>query len=488
MRADGRTHGEQVPGVAPEGAGVNAVAAGVTARAAVGPLSGWGNHPVQTCRLLRPEQRRELIAAIRGHGPGTCIARGSGRSYGDEALNQDGTVVLTTRLNRFIAFDPQRALLDCEAGVTLAEVIEHLVPRGFFLPVTPGTKWVTIGGAIANDVHGKNHHADGSIARFVVDFELLTADGGVLTCSRSENPDVFWASVGGLGLTGVILRGRLQLRRIETSRIAVTSRRGRNLDEALALLDEADAAHRYSVAWIDCLSAGRSLGRSVVVGGDHATPADLGERGGRGGESALQVTRRARQRTIPFFLPSWVLGTPAATAFNALYYHSHRPRSTVVDYDSFFYPLDAVGHWNRLYGRRGFIQCQVALPHESSREGLVALLAELSRARRPSFLGVLKRFGPPSGGLLSFPIEGHTLALDMPVAPDIGEVMRRVHAVVLRHGGRAYLAKDATLSAAAFRQMYPRHAEFLAVKRRLDPEGTFSSSLARRLGIVAGEA
>jgi FAD/FMN-containing dehydrogenase len=409
----------------------------------------------------------------------TFIARGLGRSYGDAALNADAGVIVHDRLARFLAFDPVTGELSCEAGVSMADIIETWLPRGWFPPVTPGTKFVTVGGAIAADVHGKNHHRDGTLASFVRELTLLTADGETLRCSRDERPDAFWATVGGMGLTGMILDARLRLRPVESAWMRVDYRKARDLDETLAVFAASDAGSPYSVAWIDCLARGRAMGRAVIMHGDHATAADVRAAG-------REPSARARRAiAVPCDVPGALLNPLTMRLFNTVYYAAHRDaRGRLVEMERFFYPLDGVAQWNRLYGRRGFVQYQVVFPTDASHRALVALLERLSASGRPSFLAVLKRLGPANAGMLSFPREGYTLALDLPVRPGLVTFLGRLDQLVLDHGGRVYLAKDATATAAAVRVMYPRLDEFRAVKARLDPRGVVSSSLARRVGLV----
>lgn len=439
-------------------------------------LSGWGRYPVEPCHLYRPEKQSQVAAVLRSGEQEHYISRGLGRSYGDAALNEEGGVVSHLRLNRFLSFDPETGVLECEAGVSFADIIEVFLPRGFFLPVTPGTKHVTLGGAIAADVHGKNHHVDGTIARFVESFRLLTAKGDVLDCSPSENGDVFWATMGGMGLTGAVLSARLRLLAVESGKLLVDYRKSGDLDATLAAFAD-DAAYRYSVAWIDCLARGRRMGRSVLMLGDHA-PASAVK-----GDGTLASRRRGWLR-VPFDLPGWTLNRFSVGAFNAAYYAKHRDGRALVDFESYFYPLDAVQHWNRIYGKRGFVQYQMVFPPSEGERGLERLLERLTSSGRASFLAVLKRFGPGNPGPLSFPKEGYTLALDLPNAAGLEGLLAELDAIVLDHGGRVYLAKDATLTADRFRAMYPRADEFREIKRRLDPEGKLSSSLARRVGLA----
>ncbi|HEX5724537.1 MAG TPA: FAD-binding oxidoreductase [Longimicrobiaceae bacterium] len=442
------------------------------------PLSGWGRFPVQACRLYRPEKRSELAEVLRSHPAGGCVSRGLGRAYGDAALNQDGGVVSHLRLNRLLDFDPATGVLECEAGVSFAEILATFLPRGWFLPVTPGTKFVTVGGAVAADVHGKNHHRDGTIARFVERLTLLTPARGVLHCSPDENTEVFWATVGGMGLTGAILAVRLRLAPVESAYVTVDEERTPHVDAALERFAESDDGYRYSVAWIDCLATGRALGRGVLMRGNHAPAAQAR------GRDPLALPHRRGTR-VPVELPAGTLNRFSVAAFNRLYRAAHPDRAgRLVDLDAFFYPLDAVRDWNRLYGRRGFVQYQAVLPLERGRDGMVRLLEALAASRRPSFLAVLKRFGDANPGLLSFPLAGYTLALDLPVAAGLVEFVHGLDRVVLEHGGRVYLAKDATLTPASFAAMYPQAERFRAVKAELDPEGVLTSSLARRVGLA----
>jgi decaprenylphospho-beta-D-ribofuranose 2-oxidase len=445
------------------------------------PLSGWGNFPVEECDVYRPEGVSDLAELV-AHAPqATLIGRGLGRSYGDASLNGGNAVVLSARLDRMLSFDPGTGVLHCEAAVSLAEIIEHFLPRGFFFPVTPGTKYISVGGAIAADVHGKNHHSNGSMSAFVLELNLLTASGAVLRCSPQENADVFWATTGGMGLTGIILDARLQLLPVETAYMKVCYERARDLDGALERFYENDTDYAYTVAWIDCLSRGASLGRSVLMRANHALPGDLPAKL-RTSPCAL---RARRPLLVPFTLPGFTLNNLSMGIFNNAFYAGHPDTEKIVDCDSYFYPLDRVQHWNRVYGRRGVLQYQIALPPESSRAALVEILESLATSRRGSFLAVLKTFGPASRGLLSFPMQGHTLALDLPnTGADLIADLHRIDEIVLRSGGRVYLAKDSCMRPESFAAMYPELERFREVKSKVDPQQRFVSSQARRLGIV----
>lgn len=453
----------------------------MTLRVAPRKIGAWSNFPVQDCFAVRPEKVAELRAVPTEGTLKDYISRGMGSGYGDAALNAGSGVILHERLGRLLDFDPATGILTAEGGACFADIIKVFLPKGWFLPVTPGTKYISVGGAIAADVHGKNHHSDGSFGRFVLDLQLLTGTGEVIHCSPEHNADAFFATLGGMGLTGAIISARIQLRKVESGYINVRYQRARDLDEALALFAAGDQHYRFSVAWIDCLASGKSFGRSVLMRGDHAPAARL-----TGKPAAAPLAPPAKRRTgVPFFMPSWVLNQWSVKAFNALFYGRHRDHDALVDYDSYFYPLDSVANWNRMYGRRGYLQYQMVLPHASARAGLVQLLERLVASRRASFLAVLKAMGPESGGLLSFPTPGYTLALDLPYSgTDVLEYLRGLDEVVLDHGGRIYLAKDTCMKSESFERMYPALERFREVKARLDPHNRFASSQSKRLNIV----
>jgi FAD/FMN-containing dehydrogenase len=452
-------------------------AGGPALRSARLALSGWGRFGVEEGPAYRPESWRALADAVLSAPEPTLAPRGLGRSYGDSALNAAGAVLLTERLDRILAFDPEGLTVTCEGGTSLARLLAFLVPRGFFVP---GTRQVTVGGALAADVHGKNHHVDGTIGRHVEELTLLTSSGETLRCSTGENVEAYDATVGGMGLTGVILSARLKLLPIETPLVRVVKRRGKSLDEVLARLEEEESLSRYSVAWIDGLARGRSLGRGVLMRGDHLPASELPR-----GSAARGELSEAAAPAVPLDAPAFLLGPLSISAFNALYYAAGREGTSLSGFRSYFFPLDAIGAWNRLYGRRGFVQYQALLPRETAAEGCRLLLEEISRERAASFLAVLKTTGPEGRGLLSFPKPGFTLGLDVPnVGGRLRPLARRLDEILLARGGRLYLAKDSLADAATFAAMYPRLEAFRAAKRRLDPRGRFSSSQARRLGLA----
>jgi decaprenylphospho-beta-D-ribofuranose 2-oxidase len=436
------------------------------------PLCGWGRYPINPCRLLEPTPG-ELTQTVAGSP--TLIARGNGRGYGDCAVNTECTISML-RCDDPPTLDTASGVLSCAAGTVLVDIIERFVPLGWFPPVTPGTKFVTIGGMVAADVHGKNHHLHGSFGSHVISLDLALADGQVLHCSREQNAELFAATLGGMGLTGVILRCDFKMLPIQSRMIRRVTMRARDLDEVLEQF-EATQGSTYSVAWIDSLGRGAALGRSVLQLGEHAQLDDLPA------SARLQplYRRDRRPRRVPVDFPAFVLNTGSIRLFNALYYARAKPGQDLVDFDPFFYPLDTVLDWNRIYGSRGFFQYQCVVPLDTSRAALRSMLGRLPRAGAGSFLSVLKRLGHQSG-LLSFPMEGYTLALDLPVNPTTLAVAADLDAIVKEHGGRLYLAKDARMPAAMLRQ-YPALDRFRAVRRAADPNGKFSSAMSQRLGL-----
>lgn len=446
-------------------------------------LSGWGRYPVEDCVVYRPDRDRE-IAALVAEAPERSIApRGRGRSYGDAAIHSAGAVIASDRVDRMLAFDPENGVLHCEAGVTLSSIIDTFLPRGFFFPVTPGTKEISVGGAIAADVHGKNHHSDGSLGDHLVELSLLIASGEVLRCARDENPEVFWATIGGLGLTGVILDARIRLKPVASAYLMTQTEKTRNLEDTLQRMAERDTEFEYSVAWIDCLASGANVGRSVLMRANPAAP-DALPSNLRSDPLAL---RKRWRPAIPFDFPSMTLNPLSMKLFNAGFYAAHSDGESIEDYDGYFYPLDTVPKWNRIYGKRGVLQYQVLIPMGLAASVLAELLESISRSRGGSFLAVLKSMGPANQAPLSFPDSGMTLSLDFPnVGPGLITHLNQLDDLVLEAGGRVYLAKDCCLRPGLVEQMYPRFSEFLAVKEAVDPDRRFDSSLAQRLRFWGG--
>ncbi|GAB4292121.1 MAG: FAD-binding oxidoreductase [Roseovarius sp.] len=438
-------------------------------------LSGWGRYPVADCALCVPRDP-EALAACAAAGP--LIARGNGRAYGDSAMNPARTVSMR-RFNRMLGFDPDSGVLTAEAGVLLGDVIAALLPRGWFPAVTPGTKFVTLGGMAAANVHGKNHHLDGGFINFVDWVEVMGPDGALRRASRSQNRALFEWTLGGMGLTGVILRLAMRLRPVESGWIRQRTIAAPDLDAAMAAF-EAGSEAPYSVAWIDCLGSGPRLGRSVVMLGEHAALEGLPT---RLRQQPFGPPPR-RQHTIPFDAPGFALNRFTVAAFNALYYRfgGRRGGTALVPWDSYFYPLDSLLGWNRIYGRRGFVQFQCVLPDVAARAGLRALLSAIAASGQGSFLAVLKKMGPDAGRF-SFPMPGYTLALDFPVSPKVLALMTELDRITLDHGGRFYLAKDARLSPETLHAADPRAAEFAAMRRESGAARAFVSLQSERLGL-----
>ncbi|MEU5398776.1 FAD-binding oxidoreductase [Streptomyces sp. NPDC005963] len=442
-------------------------------------LNGWGRTAPTTARVVRPHSAAQTAELVRQLGARGGIARGLGRAYGDAAQNAGGCVLDMTALARIHAIDTHAGTVTCDAGVSLHRLMEVLLPLGWFVPVTPGTRQVTVGGAFGADIHGKNHHVSGSFSRHVDSIELLTADGGVRTVGPGT--DLFDATAGGMGLTGVILSATLRLHRVDTSSVSVDTERATDLDDLLSRLTTDDHRYRYSVAWIDLLARGRSLGRSVLTRGDHAPLDALDARARR----APLAFRPGRLPAPPSFVPRGLLTRTSVGLFNSFWYH-RAPRSRKAELQPltrFFHPLDAVPHWNRIYGPDGFVQYQFVVGH-GREEALRHIVRRIAERGCPSFLAVLKRFGAADPGWLSFPVPGWTLALDVPAGLDgLGAFLDELDEEVAAAGGRVYLAKDSRLRPELLDGMYPRLADFRELRARLDPQGVFTSDLARRLAL-----
>ncbi|MFH8488164.1 FAD-binding protein [Streptomyces longisporoflavus] len=442
-------------------------------------VSGWGRTAPSTARLIRPRSPEEAVAALEACGERGGIARGLGRAYGDAAQNAGGAVLDMTGMDRIHAIDADAGTVLCDAGVSLHHLMEVLLPLGWFVPVTPGTRYVTVGGAIGTDIHGKNHHGSGSFSRHVMAVELLTADGEVRAV-ESGTP-LFDATAGGMGLTGVILAATLQLQPVETSLMTVDTERATDLDDLMARLTATDHRYRYSVAWIDLLARGASMGRAVLTRGDHAPLDALPPRARR----APLAFRPGRLPAAPSFLPEGLLGRKSVGLFNELWYRK-APRLRVGELQkmsTFFHPLDGVPHWNRVYGRGGFVQYQFVVGY-GKEEALRRIVRRISDRGCPSFLAVLKRFGEGDPGWLSFPMPGWTLALDIPAnLPGLGTFLDELDEEVAASDGRVYLAKDSRLRPEMLAAMYPRLDDFRALRADLDPRGLFRSDLSRRLAL-----
>ena len=433
-------------------------------------LSGWGRTSTSIAEVVSPQNEAEVESEL-GKAP-EIIARGLGRSYGDAAQLSGGVVIDNRELGGIGPIDGD-GVVTVGAGVSIDELLAYAIPLGWFVPVTPGTRQVTIGGAVAADVHGKNHHLDGSFANHVLSLRLVTPTGAC-TVSPTEDAELFWATMGAMGLTGIITSATLRLMAITTDQVLVDTDRFTNLDGVMSAMASGDDGYRYSVAWVDCMTRGAHMGRAILTRGDHASTDDV--------EGSLK-SPKSPKLFVPFSAPSGILNPLSIKIFNETWFrtapkHEEREPQSLT---SFFHPLDGVRDWNRLYGKRGFVQYQFCVP-DSAGETIVRAIDLLSSSKVPSFLAVLKRFGPANPGPLSFAMPGWTLALDLPVGPaTLPGVLDALDDLVLEAGGRIYFAKDARLSPDKVRAMYPRLGEFLSVKNRVDPDHQMASDLARRL-------
>ncbi len=445
-------------------------------------LTGWGLTAPTAADVVEVRLAAEVDAALRRPHRRGIVARGLGRSYGDAAQNAGGVILDLTGLAGFRWFDPATGIVVLDAGVSLGDLLSWSVPRGWFVPVSPGTRHVTVGGAVAADIHGKNHHIDGSFCDHVPWFELHLPGGETRTVSADTEPEVFWATAGGMGLTGVITTVALSMLAIDSAFMRVDTERAVDLDDCMARMEAGDHRYRYSVAWIDLMARGRSMGRSVLTRGDHAVADRL---------PAPQRADPWRYRpdavaSAPPWMPTGALNRLSIGAFNELWFRKAPARHIggIESIPAFFHPLDLLRGWNRIYGRRGFVQYQFVVPF-GAEAAVTEAVEQLAAARCPSFLAVLKRFGA-GHGMLSFPSPGWTLALDLPAAlPGLGRLFARLDKIVLDVGGRLYLAKDSRMTAHMLEATYPGLGDWLEVRGKLDPTGQLRSDLGRRLGLSA---
>ncbi|OMP78739.1 FAD-binding oxidoreductase [[Flexibacter] sp. ATCC 35208] len=437
-------------------------------------LANWGNYPIISCDETTFTQVDQVEDMISSHS--SIIARGNGRCYGDASLATNS--ISTLKFDKVLQFDTETGVFECQSGITLDQILRIVVPEGWFLPVTPGTKFITVGGAVASDVHGKNHHAEGSFSNHIIDMDVITGKKETLTCSKDKLPDLFWATCGGMGLTGIITRVKFGLKKVETAYIKQKQIKAKNLDELIRLFEEYNQ-YTYSMAWIDCLQKGDSFGRGILIVGEHATKEELNAQQ----QAALLNLPEKRPLSVPFNFPSFALNTLTVKAFNWLYYAKNTKReiNNVIPYEPFFYPLDAILHWNRGYGKAGFVQYQFVLPLDK-KEGLVEILKRISDAGLGSFLAVLKVFGHQDD-LISFPRQGYTLALDFPVRKGLFAFLDELDAVVLQYGGRLYLSKDARMKKEVFWQSYPNAQRFAEIVKAYNGDNIFHSVQSERLGI-----
>lgn len=438
-------------------------------------LSGWGRTPVVECTSFRPEKQRELREILSSH-TAPLIARGLGRSYGDAALQPVG-VIRTGRLDHFIDFDPDHGIVHAQAGVTLSELMALFIPKGWLPPVIPGTRHVTLGGAFASNVHGKNHFREGDFAEHVKSIRLLMANGDTIDCSPESHGDLFWATAGGMGMTGIIEEVTLKLKPIASTSLSTLTYRVDSIEDMIAAFEHYRGQSDYMVGWIDHMGKGEALGRGIFESASHITTGD-------GGQPLAGYTLSRQRMTVPFNIPPFVLNRYSMALYNRWRFKRYTGEriTETVNFDGFFHPLDSIKHWNRLYGRRGFFQYQCILPETPDvARHLRALLASIQQSRQFSFLAIIK-YHRESRGLLTFPMRGYSMALDFPNTPKVRSLLSKLDHWVAEHGGRTYLAKDMVLSPEMFRQMYGQNArDWTDLLRDIDPHGRFTSLMSERL-------
>ncbi len=436
-------------------------------------LSGWGGYPVQKAKIIYPENVNQIIEEIK---KSDLIARGNGRAYGDSSINVKNTISMKY-FNRMLSFDKNSGILEVESGTLLEEIINTFLPKGWFPYVTPGSKFVTIGGLIAADVHGKNHHKEGSFRNYVEWFELINSKGEIKRCSKNENKDLFEWTIGGMGLTGVIVRAAIKLRSVQTCWIKQKTLVAKNIDETLDIFENnMDAT--YSVAWINSTSTKKNIGQSLIMFGEHALISDLN----KNDVSTPLKLKSKKKRNILFYFPNWFLNKKFIKLFNSFYYLIGKKTSKekLVYWDDYFYPLDSILGWNKVYGRKGFVQYQCVIPLEKSKEGLIELLKEIDKSNVSSFLSVLKRFGEQKSNF-SFPMEGYTIALDFPVNNQTLELLEKLDEITLKYEGRFYLAKDARMKKDVFKKSDKRIQNFIKFRNQNNNDKNFISSQSSRL-------
>ena len=427
----------------------------------------WGMYPKVKNTIFKFDKKKTLRKIINEHDK--LIPCGNGRSYGDSALNSN--IVDVRSKNYFIDFNEETGLLHVQAGVLLSEILESFVPRGWFLKVTPGTKFITVGGAIASDIHGKNHHIEGCFSECIKEFKIMLADGEVVTCSKEVTPNLFKATCGGQGLTGIILDAKIYLKKINSQYINQTTIKTKNLKETFEAFEEYQDKP-YSVAWIDCLAKGDKIGKCLLMAGNFRDDGKLDY-------------KVKKQKSISFNFPSFVLNNWSVRVFNWLYYGKVKQKLSkqIVDIDTFFYPLDAIGHWNHIYGKNGFTQYQFILPKESSYEGLEEVLTAISKSGKGSFLAVLKLYGKANDNYLSFPMEGYSLALDFKIEKGLFDLLDKLDEIVVKCKGRIYLAKDVRVSKKTFEKGYPKIESFRQYRKENKMDSKFQSLQSKRVGI-----
>ena len=426
----------------------------------------WGNYPkAKPNKIFNFDSHNSLTKIIGTNN--NLIAQGNRRSYGDSALSKN--IIQVKSRNYFLNFDGINGLLHIQTGVLLAEILDIFVPKGWFLAITPGTKLITIGGAIASDVHGKNHHLVGCFSECVAEFSLMLPSCEIIKCSKEKNSELFYATCGGMGLTGVILDAKIALQKITSTTVKQRTIKTKNLQETFSVFEQYQD-EPYSVAWIDCLAKGKNIGRCLLTAGRFSDDNKINY-------------KNSKKINIPFYLPAFVLNKFSMKVFNLLYYHktSRKISSQQVDIDSFFYPLDNIGNWNKIYGKNGFLQYQFVLPKKNSYEGLKDILQQISHSGKGSFLAVLKLFGKANDNYLSFPLEGYTLALDFKITKGLFTLLDKLDNIVIKHSGRIYLAKDARVSREVFAQGYANIDKFRSLRQKYKMDKKFSSLQSKRI-------
>ena len=436
-------------------------------------ISGWGGFPNKLTKIFYPTSIGEILEEIKY---GELIARGNGRAYGDSAINQNKTINMKY-FDKIISFDDHSSTLVTESGVLLQQILNNCIIKGWFPFVTPGSKFLTVGGLIAADVHGKNHHKEGSFGNFVEWLDLINHDGKIIRCSKNENKELFKWTVGGMGLTGIIIRAAIRLRPIETCWIKQKTIVSKDLDQTLEILENNMGA-TYSVAWINSTNTGKNIGQSLIMLGEHALLNDLNK---KYSYDPLKLKLK-KNKNIPFYFPNWFLDKRLVKFFNYFYYFfgKNSSKEKLVYWDDYFYPLDTVLGWNKIYGRQGFVQYQCVLPLENSKEGLIELLKEIDKSNVSSFLSVLKRFGDQISNF-SFPMKGYTIALDFPANQNTLNLLEKLDEITLKYKGRFYLAKDARMKKEIFKRSDFRVEKFIDYRKKNNFNKYFISSQSSRL-------
>ena len=436
-------------------------------------ISGWGGYPIRKAKVIYPKDFDQIQNEIKKNN---LIARGNGRAYGDSSINEKNTISMKY-FNHILSFDDNSGILVVESGILLDDIINSFLPKGWFPYVTPGSKFTTIGGLIAADVHGKNHHKEGSFRNFVEWFELIDSKGEIKKCSKKENSDLFEWTIGGMGLTGVIIRAAIKLRPIETSWIKQKTLVAKNIDQTFEFFEKNMNA-TYSVAWINSTKTGNDLGQSLIMLGEHATIEDTKK---KNITDPLRIISK-RVKNIPFYFPNWFLNKSFVKLFNFIYYliGKNRSKEKLINWDDYFYPLDSILEWNKIYGKKGFVQYQCVIPLDKSKEGITELLREIDNSKVSSFLSVLKRFGKQNSKF-SFPMEGYTLALDFPVNEETLYLLDKLDEITLKFGGRFYLAKDARMKKEIFKKSDSRIKEFVNFRNKNECDKNFTSCQSSRL-------